>query len=204
MGEALEMTLSQEVDCSSTGCPAKCDCAFSRCQAPMAACLADEACGSQQVCVSKCLCGDSKCLVACNEANPAPELANPLLQCVLEECAACGAADAMFLEAMEMTRAQKVDCSSTGCPAKCDCAFSRCQVPLAACLADEACGSQQACVSKCPCGDSKCLVACNEANTAPELANPLLQCVLEECAASGAADAMLLEAMEMTPAQKVD
>jgi len=135
-------------DCSTTACPAKCQCAEQHCHKEISDCLADTACARGQACAEACPCGDDKCLAGCALKHPTPK-GLVTLKCMKANCPSATAA-AVALP----------NCSAAACPATCQCAEKRCQKEISDCLSDTACASGQACVGACPCGEDDCLVSC--------------------------------------------
>merc|ERR1711953_868088 len=139
------------------------------CADKITSCLADESCSAGQACVDACPCGSNSCLAACAFKHPSAKGAE-VLACVEKNCAS------------DVDLQGLPDCSKTGCPAKCQCAESKCADEITGCLADASCSAAQACVDACPCGSNSCLATCAIKHPSVKLAS-VLACVEKNCPA---------------------
>merc|ERR1712046_130054 len=92
------------------------------------ACHDDAACEAAEECAQECSCGDVGCVTSCVAASNGP-VTQTFFGCYQAKCKSAG---------MEVKVADH-DCSTSGCPAVCECLEANCESYDEACHDDAAC-----------------------------------------------------------------
>merc|ERR1712187_652685 len=142
----LEVKASDH-DCTTSGCPAVCECLEAHCEYTDEACHADPQCEETEECAMMCACGDVQCVLDCVSKDATPSSATQaFLGCYQSKC------QSAHLE----VKASDHDCTTSGCPSVCECLEANCESTDEACHADPQCEETEECAMMCACGDVQC------------------------------------------------
>merc|ERR1712048_662754 len=124
-------------------------------------------------CAQACSCGDVACALTCaaNDMNPVTEA---FLNCYQTKCMSAGVAVAV----------KDHDCSTSGCPAVCECIEANCEDTDGACHEDPTCEAAEECAQACSCGDVACALTC-AANDMNPVTAAFLNCYQTKCMSAG-------------------
>merc|ERR1712118_270104 len=83
---SVKESLSLDVDCSSSACPAACSCTKDTCSEHLSKCMDDSQCAAAWgSCFQSCACGDTTCALQCASASQAAHMGG-LILCYNHQC----------------------------------------------------------------------------------------------------------------------